>query len=115
MGLSRLICAVDVAKKGRGNRNVVWARTGTGIAGLIAYQGGPMKDFQIDAALLQRYDRPGPRYTPYPTAVEFNEQFTAQAYASRSLGRIFIRNICMVFDRYLREKKREMPAFSRTV
>ena len=31
------------------------------------------------------------------------------------LGRIFIRNICMVFDRYLREKKREQPVFSRTV
>lgn len=42
-----------------------------------------MTDLQIDAALLQRYDRPGPRYTSYPTAVEFNERFTAEDYASR--------------------------------
>ena len=26
----------------------------------------------IDASLLERYDRPGPRYTSYPTAVEFD-------------------------------------------
>ncbi|HIG56090.1 MAG TPA: hypothetical protein EYQ18_19345 [Candidatus Handelsmanbacteria bacterium] len=31
------------------------------------------------------------------------------------LGKIFIRNISMVFDRYLREKKRDKPTFSRTV
>ncbi len=30
--------------------------------------------------LLRRYDRPGPRYTSYPTAVEFNESFDAEAY-----------------------------------
>ena len=32
--------------------------------------------------LLQRYDRPGPRYTSYPTAVEFHEGFDANTYAS---------------------------------
>ena len=42
-----------------------------------------MTDLQIDADLLQRYDRPGPRYTSYPTAVEFNEEFTASHYSSR--------------------------------
>ena len=31
------------------------------------------------------------------------------------LGRLFIRNVCMVFDRYLREKPRSQPTFSRTV
>jgi oxygen-independent coproporphyrinogen III oxidase len=31
-------------------------------------------------ALLRRYDRPGPRYTSYPTAVEFNGQFDEAAY-----------------------------------
>jgi oxygen-independent coproporphyrinogen III oxidase len=31
--------------------------------------------------LLRRYDRPGPRYTSYPTAVEFHEGFDAAAYA----------------------------------
>jgi oxygen-independent coproporphyrinogen-3 oxidase len=31
------------------------------------------------------------------------------------LGQLFIRNICMPFDRYLREKPRARPTFSRTV
>ena len=30
-------------------------------------------------------------------------------------GRLFVRNVCMVFDRYLREKKGDSPVFSRTV
>jgi oxygen-independent coproporphyrinogen III oxidase len=34
-------------------------------------------------ALIRRYDRPGPRYTSYPTAVEFHEGFTADAYLER--------------------------------
>ena len=33
--------------------------------------------------LLQRYDRPGPRYTSYPTAVEFGESYDEAAYRSR--------------------------------
>ena len=35
------------------------------------------------ATLLQQYDRPGPRYTSYPTAVEFSERFDEQAYRER--------------------------------
>jgi oxygen-independent coproporphyrinogen-3 oxidase len=35
------------------------------------------------AELLTCYDRPGPRYTSYPTAVEFNEQFTEADYRKR--------------------------------
>jgi oxygen-independent coproporphyrinogen-3 oxidase len=31
------------------------------------------------------------------------------------LGRLFVRNVAMVFDRYLREKKTDKPIFSRTV
>ena len=38
------------------------------------------------AALLQQYDRPGPRYTSYPTAVEFTERFDATAYRERLHG-----------------------------
>lgn len=34
-------------------------------------------------ALVQRYDRPGPRYTSYPTAVEFHEGVDAAEYARR--------------------------------
>jgi|ETN02SMinimDraft_2_1059926.scaffolds.fasta_scaffold11885_2 oxygen-independent coproporphyrinogen-3 oxidase len=35
----------------------------------------------IDAALLERYDRPGPRYTSYPTAVEFHQDFGPEQYS----------------------------------
>jgi oxygen-independent coproporphyrinogen-3 oxidase len=33
--------------------------------------------------LVRLFDRPGPRYTSYPTAVEFTEQFDEPAYAAR--------------------------------
>ena len=42
-----------------------------------------MPTASIDTALLRRYDRPGPRYTSYPTAVEFHPRFTATDYISR--------------------------------
>ena len=35
------------------------------------------------ASLLRQYDRPGPRYTSYPTAVEFNDSFDHAAYVGR--------------------------------
>ena len=35
------------------------------------------------AALIERYDRPGPRYTSYPTAVEFHAGFGADDYRAR--------------------------------
>ena len=38
---------------------------------------------QRAAGLLQQYDRPGPRYTSYPTAVEFTEHFDDCAYRDR--------------------------------
>ncbi len=34
----------------------------------------------FDLDLIQRYNKAGPRYTSYPTAVEFNEDFTAESY-----------------------------------
>jgi len=36
--------------------------------------------------LLQKYDRPGPRYTSYPTAVEFSHTFDEKAYRERLAG-----------------------------
>ena len=36
--------------------------------------------------LLERYDKPGPRYTSYPTAVEFDERYDEAAYRA-DLGR----------------------------
>ncbi|HVP38714.1 MAG TPA: oxygen-independent coproporphyrinogen III oxidase [Candidatus Saccharimonadales bacterium] len=40
---------------------------------------------RVTAERLARFDRPGPRYTSYPTAVEFNERFTADLYVDRLL------------------------------
>ena len=34
----------------------------------------------FDLDLIRRYDTAGPRYTSYPTAVEFDEKFTADSY-----------------------------------
>jgi len=34
-------------------------------------------------ALIRRYDRPGPRYTSYPTAVEFSNAFDEPAYRAQ--------------------------------
>ncbi len=39
--------------------------------------------FQATGELLARYDRPGPRYTSYPTAPEFSGAFGASDYAER--------------------------------
>jgi oxygen-independent coproporphyrinogen-3 oxidase len=35
------------------------------------------------AALLARYDKPGPRYTSYPTAIEFHPGFGEREYLER--------------------------------
>ena len=37
----------------------------------------------VTADLLAKYDRPGPRYTSYPTAVEFHEGFTPERYLAK--------------------------------
>jgi len=36
---------------------------------------------EFDADLIRRYDKAGPRYTSYPTAVEFHQGFNAEEYA----------------------------------
>jgi len=36
--------------------------------------------FKIDLELIKKYDKPGPRYTSYPTAPHFNESFTHENY-----------------------------------
>ena len=35
---------------------------------------------KFDAELIRRYDKSGPRYTSYPTAVQFHEQFDEKRY-----------------------------------
>ena len=39
------------------------------------------QSLDFDAELIRRYDRSGPRYTSYPTAVQFHEEFGAEHYA----------------------------------
>lgn len=39
-------------------------------------------DTRFDAELIRRYDRPGPRYTSYPTAPQFHAGFGADEYAA---------------------------------
>ncbi len=38
---------------------------------------------ELSPELLERYDKPGPRYTSYPTAIEFTDEFDAGAYTER--------------------------------
>jgi oxygen-independent coproporphyrinogen-3 oxidase len=40
----------------------------------------------IDLETLRRFDRPGPRYTSYPTAVEFDDSVDAETYRSHLAG-----------------------------
>lgn len=40
-----------------------------------------MSDITFDLDLIKRYDRSGPRYTSYPTAVQFSEDYTLADYA----------------------------------
>ncbi|QIM69628.1 oxygen-independent coproporphyrinogen III oxidase [Basfia succiniciproducens] len=49
-----------------------------------------MSDIIWDLALIQKYNQSGPRYTSYPTALEFNENYTDEdfkAAAARYPGR----------------------------
>ncbi len=40
----------------------------------------------FDPALIRRYDTSGPRYTSYPTAVQFHEGFTDADYRAAALS-----------------------------
>ncbi len=39
-----------------------------------------MTMFRVDLNMIRKYDKPGPRYTSYPTAPHFNESFTHEHY-----------------------------------
>jgi oxygen-independent coproporphyrinogen III oxidase len=39
--------------------------------------------FHVDMDMVRRFDRPGPRYTSYPTAVEFHEGVGEEAYRAK--------------------------------
>jgi oxygen-independent coproporphyrinogen III oxidase len=36
--------------------------------------------FEIDLTKFKKYDRPGPRYTSYPTAPQFNENLKQNSF-----------------------------------
>ena len=44
-----------------------------------------MPDIRIDSKLIARYGGTGPRYTSYPTAVHFSDEFTAGEYQKHAL------------------------------
>ena len=39
-----------------------------------------MASVEFDPQLIKRYDKAGPRYTSYPTAVQFNDGYTVETY-----------------------------------
>lgn len=54
----------------------------------------------FDLELIRRYDTSGPRYTSYPTAVQFHEGFTEVDYraaAARSNGEVPLRPLSLYF------------------
>jgi oxygen-independent coproporphyrinogen-3 oxidase len=53
---------------------------GTPFDALVGMQAGTLP---TTADLVRLFDRPGPRYTSYPTAVEFSQAFDERAYLSK--------------------------------
>ncbi len=43
-------------------------------------QSPPVNDLVVDQTLLRRYDKTGPRYTSYPTAIQFTDNFNDADY-----------------------------------
>ena len=56
-------------------------------AGEVSKSNGPENEGgargEVTMDLLRRYDKAGPRYTSYPTAVEFDESYTNETYHDR--------------------------------
>jgi coproporphyrinogen III oxidase-like Fe-S oxidoreductase len=88
----------------------------------------------VSEEFVERYNRPGPRYTSYPTAPVWKDSFGPTDYQLKMpqedglvvvdsteihttwLGRIFIRNLAMVFDPYLEKQQlAARPLFSKTL
>ncbi len=42
-----------------------------------------MEDLELDSQLINKYNIAGPRYTSYPTAMQFNNNFSTQDYLSQ--------------------------------
>lgn len=52
---------------------------------LTMNQQPPMSEIRFDPELVARYGGRGPRYTSYPTALQFNDDFTVDHYKKRLL------------------------------
>ncbi len=81
-----------------------------------------MCDFELDKRKVEsKFDIDFDNY--FEDALPELEQFAAdgliewpnRTISVTEMGRLLIRNIAMVFDKYLRQKKKETPLFSRTV
>ena len=44
-----------------------------------------MSEIIWDLALIQKYNQSGPRYTSYPTALEFNESYTNEDFIAAAI------------------------------
>ncbi|MCU0343429.1 MAG: oxygen-independent coproporphyrinogen III oxidase [Ignavibacterium sp.] len=49
--------------------------------------------FEIDLTKFKKYDKPGPRYTSYPTAPQFNEGFTHEDYLNEIVKTNYGKNL----------------------
>lgn len=47
----------------------------------MTLQAAPLSHIEWDPALIRKYDHAGPRYTSYPTALEFSESFAPQLFS----------------------------------
>ncbi len=59
------------------------ARVGAGTLAFIMTSAGH-RSVSFDAGLMRKYDRAGPRYTSYPTAVQFDERFGEPEYGAQA-------------------------------
>ena len=49
--------------------------------------------FEVDLTKFKKYDRPGPRYTSYPTAPQFNESFGAEQFLDEIINTNYGENL----------------------
>lgn len=78
----------------------------------VAERSNELPSFIWDEALIRRYDLSGPRYTSYPTAVEFTAEFgpEAMAEAAAAAGRPAVRCRCIRTCRSARTCAITVPA-----
>ena len=87
---------------------------------------------EVTAEFLARHDRPGPRYTSYPTAVEFTDAFGPDDYEERLASAaersadplpLYVHlpfckarwRLAAVFDAHTAHRTGDRPVFSKTV